>query len=231
MSFLQRVGSSATDPWLGLTAAFVGGAAWAAGIVAAGPAIAVGAAAYGVGALVGGLTKERAPEENPYALPPERELALPTLIPGTEQERLVTNLVRYVEDLRTLRQSDQPDPVVDPSIEALVAAENAYGTAVRVAAAVDGLDIAISRSGPPGNQQVREAVQRMTDRRAALLIKLNATVDEIAEVYTKLLEMSATVSSLDLGVGATEEVAKVNDSLDHLRQSLAELEDQARGPA
>lgn len=224
MSFLNRAGRTATDPWLGLTSAFVGGAAWAAGIVAAGPAVGVAAGMLAVGALIGGLMKDKHEEA-------AKEPPLPELHRGTEQAQLVATLIQYLHDLRTFREGPKPDAVVDPSIEALVATENAYGAAHRVAAAIDGLDTAIYRSRPTTqNQQVREAVQRMIDRRSALLDKLRGTVDEVAEVYTKLLEMSATVSSLDVGVGATAEVEKVNASLDSLRTSLAELESQARRP-
>ena len=70
----------------------------------------------------------------------------------------------------------------------------------------------------------------MADRRQALLEKLRGTVDEVAEVYTKLLETTATISSLDVGEGATEEVEKVNASLDSLRTILAELETQSKRP-
>ncbi|HET7689054.1 MAG TPA: hypothetical protein VFK41_01635 [Nocardioidaceae bacterium] len=189
---------------------------------AAAPAVAVAAGAYAIGAVVGGLLN-RDDEDRP------RELALPEIRKGTEQAQLVDLLDRYIRDLRNLRSGPKPDAVVDPSIEALVAAESGYGTAVRVAAAVDGLDTALSRSTatPSTSNEVREAVQRMADRRAALLEKLRSMVDEVAEVYTKLLEMSAAVSSLDLGMGATEDVEKVNSSLDSLRHTLADLESQA----
>ena len=222
MGFWNRVGSSATDPWLGLTSAFGGGLAWAVGLGPWGLAIAGGM--YAAGAVVGGLFKDK--EEGPQEPP------LPQLQKGTEQAQLVGNLAKYIADLRTLREGPKPDALVDPSIEALVAAENAYGAAVRVAAAVDGLDVALWRSGgPTDNQQVREAVKRMADRRTALLDKLRGTVDEVAEVYTELLELSAAVSSLDVGVGANDEVAKVNRSLDSLRSTLAELETQAHRPS
>jgi len=199
----------------------VGGVAWAVGTAAA-PAVAIAAGAYGIGAVVGGLFN-RDDEDRP------RELALPEIRKGTEQAQLVDLLDRYIRDLRTLRSGPKPDAVVDPSIEALVAAESGYGTAVRVAAAVDGLDTALTRSTstPSNSTEVREAVQRMANRRAALLEKLRGMVDEVAEVYTKLLEMSAAVSSLDVTMGATEDVEKVNSSLDSLRHTLADLETQA----
>lgn len=193
--------------------------------MALGPAAGVAAGAYAVGALVGGLLNRKDDDDEP------KEAPLPQLHKGTEQAQLVATLDKYVQDLRALRAGPKPDSVVDPSIEALVATENAYPAAVRVAAAIDGLDVALSRSAAPtGNQQVREAVQRMADRRQALLEKLRGTVDEVAEVYTKLLETTATISSLDVGEGATEEVEKVNASLDSLRTILAELETQSKRP-
>ena len=177
--------------------------------------------AYAVGALVGGLLKKEDESKEPK---------LPELHRGTEQRRLVDNLERYIADLRSLRQGPKPDAVVDPSIEALVATEAAYPHAVRVAAAIDGLDVALARAGGPSeNQEVRASLQRMLERRKALLGKLQGTVDEVAEVYTKLLEMSAAVSSMDLTIGETQDVERVNESLDSLRTTLAELETQARG--
>ena len=44
----------------------------------------------------------------------------------------------------------------------------------------------VSTSTPSNSTEVREAVQRMANRRAALLEKLRSMVDEVAEVYTKL---------------------------------------------
>ncbi len=220
MSFWNRIGSSATDPWLVLAAAFGGGVAWAVSVPVAGAA-AVGAGMYAVGALVGGMLKDKEEDAG--------EPKLPKLHEGTAQAQMVDSLARYINDLRTLREGPKPESLVDPSIEALVAADNAYGTAVRVAAAVDGLDVALARSGgPAGPQQVREAVTRMAARRQGLLDRLRGMVDEVAEVYTELLELSAAVSSLDVGSGAGDEVAKVSASLDSLRSTLAELEAQAR---
>jgi len=187
--------------------------------------VGIAAGAYAVGAIVGGLLKGKDEEES------EKE-QLPELHRGTEQAKLVENLDRFINDLRRLRTGPKPDAVVDPSIEALVATEAAYPNAVRVAAAIDGLDVALSRAGgPSNNQEVRASVQRMADRRVALLEKLQLTVDEVAEVYTKLLEMSAAVSSMDLTIGATKDVETVNASLDSLRTSLADLETQARDTA
>ena len=198
--------------------------AWAGASVAAAPAVGIAVGAYAVGAVVGGLLKRDDEEESAEKLP--------ELHRGTEQAKLVEHLDRYISDLRNLRKGPKPDAVVDPSIEALVATENAYPNAVRVAAAIDGLDIALSRTGGiNATQEVRASVQRMADRRKALLDKLRGTLDEVAEVYTKLLEMSAAVSTMDLQIGETQDVERVNASLDSLRTTLAELETQARGGA
>lgn len=222
MGFWNRVRSSAADPWLLLAAALGGGAAWAVS-VPVGAAAAVGAGMYAVGTLVGGLIRDDGAADSALDEP-----GLPRLHEGTEQAGLVDSLARYVDDLRALREGPKPEVLVDPSIEALVAAGNAYGTAVRVAAAVDGLDVALARtSDPTGRRSAREAVSRMTARRQSLLERLRGMVDEVAEVYTELLELSAAVSSFDIDAGARDEVAKVSASLDSLRATLAELEAQA----
>lgn len=218
MGFGKRAAGSVADPWLLLTAVFGGGLAWAVGMAAV-PAVAIGAGMYGIGVAVGGLFGGRGDQDT--------QLALPTLVGGTAQAKLVADLGAYIADLRALREGPKPDAVDDPAIEALVAAENAHGTAVRVAAAIDGLDSALERTGPPaGNSEARASVQRMIDRRVALLARLQATIDEVAEVYTKLLEMSATLGSLDVDQSTDAEVEKVNASLDALRHSLAELQRQ-----
>jgi hypothetical protein len=67
----------------------------------------------------------------------------------------------------------------------------------------------------------------MAARRHALLTKLQHSVDGVAEVYTKLLELRASVAALDVGDGQ-DEVASVSASLDALRGSLVELEDERR---
>ncbi len=68
----------------------------------------------------------------------------------------------------------------------------------------------------------------MAARRQGLLDRLRGTVDGVAEVYTRLLEMSATVSSLDVGDQALGEVEAVSASLDSLRTSLVALESERR---
>lgn len=218
----SRLAAQATDPWLALVAALGGGLAWAVRIPEP-VAVLIGVAMWVVGLLVGVLRGR----EDDGSLPEPKEPRI-ELVRGTEQAGLVETLTAYVADLRRLRESPLPTGVVDPAIAALVAAEGAQRTARRVAAAVDGLDTALARSsrGPHVSSAagVRDAVTRMQDRRASLLARLHGTVDGVAEVYTKLLETSATVSALDVGDGALTEIDSVNTSLDSLRTSLAELE-------
>ena len=67
----------------------------------------------------------------------------------------------------------------------------------RVARAVDGVDDAVGRAEGvarqmPRSTEVRGSVQRMMQRRHDLLAKLTAAVDEVGEVYAKLLGLSTT---------------------------------------
>lgn len=227
MGFWKRVGATASDPWLGLASGFIGAAGWAAHVVSAPPAALIAGGAFAVGALMGGLVN-RGKEPDAWS----EEPALPELVGNTRQAGMVADLRHYLEELRTIRSGHIPDAVVDLSIEALVGAENALRTATRVAAAVDGLDRALSRSdGSSTNAEVRASVKRMADRRDALLAKLEATSNEVAVVYTKLLEMTATMDSFDLGGGGSDDIARVSSTLDSLRTNLTELEAQARNPA
>lgn len=225
MGFWRRVAETASDPWLGLASAFIGGAGWAANVVSAPPAAAIAAGVFAAGAIAGGvLNRSRGREE-------EQEPPLPELVSGTPQASLVGQLGQYVQDLERLREGTQPESLVDLTIEAFVGAKNAHRTGALVAAAIDALDSALGRgiSGPPStNAEVKAAIARMDERRRGLLDRLRNTVDEVAIVYTKLLEMTAAVSSFDVGQGATDDVARVSGTLDSLRTNLSDLEDQAR---
>lgn len=224
MGFGGRLARAAGDPWLGLVSALGGGLAWATAVPGALPVV-IGAGMFGVGAVVGALVRDEDDGVPSYDDDPEVTVELRR---GTEQAALVETLAAYVADLRELRSTTLPPSVVDPAIQGLVAAEGAQRTALRVAAAVDGLDTALQRSHRGPGQGVREAVARMAARRQGLLDRLRGTVDGVAEVYTRLLEMSATVSSLDVGDQALGEVEAVSASLDSLRTSLVALESERR---
>lgn len=231
MGFGKEYLRAGSEPWLLVTSGVGGGLAWAVlGTAIGGAAVPVGlgiaGAMWGVGAFVGALRRE-----DEMAVRDARAEQI-GLRPGTPQAGLVESLRGYVADLAQLRASPLPDSVLDQAIAALVAAQGAEETAVRVAAAVDGLDDALQRSRRPPGQEPRggalEAVQRMAQRRDALLTKLRHGVDQVAEVYTELLELRASVHALDVGEQALDEIATVSASLDALRGALAELEDERR---
>jgi hypothetical protein len=237
MGFGRLVAQAAKDPSLLVSSGVGGGLTWALAPVligVGGPvglAVGAGVAAtmVGVGAVVGALRGEgqeswEDAEPEPGAVP---------LRAGTAQAEMVGSLRGYLHDLRELRASPLPDSVLDQAIAALVAAEGAEETATQVAVAVDGLDDALERSRRSPGREPRggalAAVQRMAERRHALLTKLESSVDRVAEVYTELLELRANVTALDVGAaGADDELAQVSVSLDQLRGSLAELEQERR---
>src|SRR5690349_766662 len=222
MGFGKQVVRAGRDPWLLVTSGVDGGLTWAVlgGALAGGPigaGLGVAAAMLGVGAAVGALRGDGDDATDSWD---EEEAEAIGLRPGTPQAGMVEAIHGYVADLQDLRSSGLPDSVLGPAINGLVAAQGAEQTAVRVAAAVDGLDDALRRSRRPPGQEPRgealAAVQRMAQRRHALLTKLQHSVDGVAEVYTKLLEMRAAVAALDVGDGH-DEVASVSQSLDALR--------------
>ena len=233
MGFGKQIARAARDPWLLVTSGIGGGLTWAVlgGAVAAGPVgagLGVAGAMLGVGAAVGAL-RGGDDQGDHWDDDDVEQIGLRT---GTAQSGMVRTIHGYVADLEQLRASPLPDSVLDQAITALVAAQGAEQAAVRVAAAVDGLDDALRRSRRPPGQEPRggalAAVQRMAARRDALLTKLQHSADGVAEVYTKLLEMRADVATLDLTTGATDDVSAVSASLDALRGALAELEQERR---
>jgi hypothetical protein len=231
MGFGKQVARAGRDPWLLVTSGVGGGLGWAglSAILAGGPAAGIGvgiaAVMWGAGAVAGALSGK---DEDAWD---EEQVEQIGLRPGTAQAEMVGTIHGYVTDLQELRGSPLQASVMDQAIAAMVAAQGAEQTALKVAAAVDGLDDALRQSRRPPGQELRggalAAMQRMAERRNALLTKLQHSVDGVAEVYTKLLEMRANVAALDVGDG-TDEVTAVNDSLDALRGSLVELEDERR---
>ena len=67
----------------------------------------------------------------------------------------------------------------------------------------------------------------MLERRHDLLTKLTDAVDEVGEVYAKLLELSTTANLVGVETDGVTEAAQVNDSLDAIRGVFAELEADA----
>jgi hypothetical protein len=118
------------------------------------------------------------------------------------------------------------------AVQAVEAARSAEKVANRVARAVDAVDDAVGRAEGvarqmPRSSEVRGSVQRMMQRRHDLLAKLSAAVDEVGEVYAKLLELSTTADLVGVETDGVSDAAQVNDSLDAIRGVFAELEADA----
>jgi hypothetical protein len=228
-SFSTRLARAVADPWVLLVSALGGGMGWAVSGGDFNVGGAIGFGMLGVAGVTGALLKGGGE--------PEPDDGLPELRKGTQQARLTEALEGYLSDLRQLRGTKLPDSVTDSAIEALVATDGAHAAAMRVAVAADKLDEAIARSqriagsgGVAVPSGVRDSLQRMGERRAGLLAKLDKAVSEVAEVYTKLLELTATVDTLDVGGPQLGDVETVNNSLDSLRSAFAELERDAERP-
>ena len=201
------------DPWVLLLAAFGGGATWAFGTsvpLAASTAVVMLATAAAVAAMTHrGSTPE-----------PQRD---------TEQARLVRALDGHLRSLDGLRGETLPPLVQSSAADAWAAADGARASATRVAAAADDLDAAIFAArrvighGPAARRAIEESVGRLRGRRGELLDRLASVVDEVATVYTRLLEMSATARTMAVAVDSSA-FATVNDSVVLLRLALSELE-------
>jgi hypothetical protein len=101
-----------------------------------------------------------------------------------------------------------------------------------MAAAVDALDEAISATRNVFGQRdhaaesINKMVGRLTARRARLLDRLTAAVDEVATVYAGLLELTVTARTMGVSHDDTD-VGAVNDSVTLLQMTFAELEADA----
>ena len=132
---------------------------------------------------------------------------------GTVQAGLVATLQGYRRDLEHLQRSQLAPAVAMSAAQAVEAARTADSVANRVARAVDAVDDAVARAEDvarrmPRSGEVRASVGRMLERRRGLLEKLTAAVDEVGEVYAKLLELSTTAALAGVDTdGVTEAVA------------------------
>ena len=220
----QLSSRAARDPWTVLVAGVGAGTAWATGLPV-GAAGLVGAGMYCVatvaGVLRGGTGDPATPEPAP---PPPR--------PGTVQAHLVNTLHDYRIGLERLQQTRLVDALAVTAAQATDAARAAEAVANRVAHAVDAVNTAAARADRIAQQmthptQVLESILRMKQRRSDLLAGLTQAVDEIGEVYAKLLELTTTTDLLCLPTNEVTEVAEVSQSLDVIRAVFAELENIA----
>jgi hypothetical protein len=216
--FRARLLASMRDPWAQLLSTFGGATAWAFGA-----SITLSAATtvvmLGTAAAFGALTRTR--DEAPAQLRA-----------GTRQHGLINLLDGHVRSLRALQSTALPDAVQPKAEDALAAADAARPSVLQMAAAVDALDEAISAArnvsgqGQHATESINNTVGRLTSRRAKLLDRLTAAVDEVATVYAGLLELSATARTIGVAVDDTD-VGAVNDSVTLLQMTFAELEADA----
>jgi nucleoid-associated protein YgaU len=221
--FLARAGRALRDPWSLVVAGIGAGSAWAIGLPVGAVGL-VGAGMLGAAAVVGGAVRSD-------SATPE-ELPAPPLRPGTVQSGLLGTLTGYRTDLEQLQRQRLEPAVAMSATEAVDAARSAEAVANRVARAVDAVDEAVGRAQGvarqlPRSAEVRGSVQRMTQRRDDLLRKLSEAVEEVGEVYAKLLELSTTADLVGVDTDGVSEAARVNDSLDAIRSVFAELEADA----
>jgi len=200
------------------------GSAWAIGLPA-GAAVVVGAGMLGVATVVGDAVRG-----GPHDL--AAEPAAQPLRPGTVQAHLAGTLRGYRADLERLEHSPLAAAVAGTAVQASGAARGAETVAERVAIALDAVDDALTRADRVAKRmtntaQVRASIQRMQQRRTDLLAKLTAAVDEVGEVYTKLLELSTTANVMDVPTDEISAAALLSESLDAIRGAFAELETDA----
>lgn len=223
--FASRAVQALKDPWSILAAGVGAGSAWAIGLPVGAVGL-VGVGMLGVAAAVGGAVRggdgAGAPDDAP-------------LRPGTHQAQLVGTLHGYRSDLEQLQRGSLAPAVSVSAEQAVDAARGAERTANRVARALDAVDDAVARAEDvarkmPRSGEVRASVGRMLERRRDLLGKLNAAVDEVGELYAKLLELGTTaqLSGVDMDAStATSVTAQVNDQVDAIRGAFDELEADA----
>ncbi len=217
-SRMRRAAQMLRDPWGLLVAAVGGGAAWAVGLPVLG-AGAVGVGMLAAAAAVGALSGRGAEDDEP------------DLRSGTQQHRLVTTLDGYLDNIRNLQRDKSSTLVADRAAEAVTAGTSARAVSLRVAAAVDDLDDALNRAGQVARQMSSESrvtgpLARMSERRSRLLANLSGAVDGVGELYTKLLELSATADDAAAAAGI-DPVAELSSSLDSIREAFAELDTDA----
>ena len=209
------------DPWSLVVAGAGAGAAWAIGLPM-GAAGVVGAGMLGVATIVGVVRGRTNDLES-------SEPAPKPLRAGTVQANLVNALHDYRVSLELLQQTRPAPAVAVTAVRALEAARTAETVANRLARALDAIDDAVARADNIARQmtrstQVQESVQRMKQQRRDLLTGLTRAVDEIGEVYAKLLELSTTTDLLGTRTDEISEVIQVSQSLDVILGVFADLD-------
>jgi hypothetical protein len=216
--FRTRLLVSMRDPWVLLLSAFDGATTWACGVPIP-LAAATAAATLGTAAVFTALGTKY------------RKTPVPPRV-GTRQHGLIDLLDGHVRSLRALQRNELPDVVQLKVEDALAAADAARPSVLQMAAAVDAFDEAISAArkvsgqGEYATESINKTVARLKARRANLLHKLAAAVDEVATVYAGLLELAATARTVGVSLDDGD-VGAVNDSVTLLQMTFSELEADA----
>ena len=134
------------------------------------------------------------------------------------QANLVNTLHDYRVNLELLHQARHPEAVAVTAAQATEAARAAETVANRFARALDAIDDAVTLADRVARQmvrstQVQESVQRMMQQRRDLLSGLTTAVDEVGEIYAKLLELAAATDLLGMHTDEIREATPVNQSL------------------
>jgi hypothetical protein len=217
--FGARLRASMRDPWVLLWSIFDGAMTWACGVPIP-LAAASAAAAFCTAAVFSALGTKY------------RKTPAPMLRVGTRQHGLIELLDGHVRSLRALQRNGLPVVAQPKAQDALGAADAARSSVLKMAGAVDTLDEAISAArkvtgqGEHAAETINNTVGRLKERRAKLLGKLTAAVDEVATVYAGLLEVSATALTMDVSLDDGD-LGAINDSVTVLQMTLAELEADA----
>ena len=197
------------------------GSAWAIGLPV-GAAGVVGGGMFCIATVVGVVRGRTNDLES-------SELAPRPLRAGTVQANLVNTVHDYRVSLELLQQARPVQAVAAAGVQAAEAARTAETVANRVARVIDAIDDAVTRADRVARQmagptQVQESVQRMKQQRRDLLTGLTTAVDEIGEIYTKLLELSTTTDLLGMHTDEFSEATQVSRSLDVIRGVFADLD-------
>ena len=149
---------------------------------------------------------------------------------GTMQAELLREIAGTVERIEALSRDGQLTPAVAARAEeAAIIAGTALSTARQVAAAADRIDAAKQQLWAVGKRHEDPGVQRLHTRHDVLYARLDATSNQLLDVYGDLVETNATLATANV-VGADEAQAleSVPASLDDLRAIAAELETVGR---
>jgi len=217
------------DPWALLLSGVGAGVGWAVTLPL--PA----AAAIGAGMLgAAGVARALTTEGGDYV----GTAPAPELRGGTPQADLVRRLRRVAGQLGDMVPTFAGTTLGTSVVEAATGASTAVESAARLAAAVDGIDEALtamrgdydpslSAQAQQSHQEREAVVGRLQTRRLKLLSRIESAYLGAEEVRVRLLEVSAALQSPSVDPATDSGLSAVSAELDQLRRGLEELESTA----